>query len=311
MSWKGLFVANWPYKLAALVLALLLWFSVSAEERLEYDVPTNLAVEVRDTAWVLASAPEDVRTVFQAQRGEATALTFGAQPVIRISIDSVRSPTRRVELRSDMVEYNRQLNARPTEVRPSEIELQFEPRQARRLPVRPALEATAAEGFTIVRPVLLQPESVTVSGAESEVASMSEVPSERVELEDLRSSFTRELRLRTPPGVPTVSVSPRAVLATVEVDSLVELRFRRALELEGGAASAAASPVDSVEVVVRGARGSLRSLSADDVSAYVTVDSLPPGGASLPVRVRLPRGLAATTSSDPSEVTLRPGQGGA
>lgn len=310
MNWKGLLVANWPYKLAALVLALLLWFSVSAEERLEYDVPTNVEVEVRDSAWVLASAPEQVQTFFQAQRGEAMGLTFGPQPVIRIVVDSVRSPVRRVEIRPDMVEYNTQFNARPMEVRPAEIELHLEPRVERRLPVRARLETGAAEGFTVVRPVLLQPESVTVTGAETEVASLSEVPTEPVELEDLRSSFTRELRLRPPPGVPTVSVDPRSVLATVEVDSLVERRFRRPLTLEGAEAGAAVLPRDSVGVVVRGARGSLSTLSSGDVQAFVTVDSLPPDGSIFSVQVRLPETVSATTSAEPSEVSLRRRQGG-
>lgn len=305
MNWKSLFLSNWPYKLAALVLALLLWFSVSAEERLDYPVPTNLEVEVRDSAWVLVSVPEEVQTYFQTQRGEAMGLTFGEQPVIRIVIDSVDGPTRQVPIRPDMVEYNTQLNARPMEVRPAEIELQLEPRVERRLPVRAELRTSAAEGFTVVREAILQPESVTVTGAESEVASMADVPTERVELEDLRSSFTRELTLLPPPGVPTVSVDPRAVLATVEVDSLVERAFRRPLDLSGAAASAAVSPRDSVDVVVRGAGGSLMDLTAGDVVAEVTVDSLPAGGASFPVRVRLPDGVSATASASPSEVTLR------
>lgn len=306
MNWKSLFLSNWPYKLAALVLALLLWFSVSSEERLDYAVPTDVQVEVRDSSWVLVSGPEEVQTYFQTQRGEAMGLTFGNETVIRIVVDSVEGPTRRVELRPEMVEFNRQLNARPMEVRPAEITLELEPRQERRLPVRAELEAAAAEGFTILRPVLLQPESVTVTGAESEVASMTDVPTERVELEDLRSSFARELTLRPPSGVPTVSVDPRAVLATVEVDSLVERAFRRPLGLSGAAASGAVSPRDSVDVVVRGARGSLMDLTAEDVVAEVTVDSLPAGGASFQVRVRLPDGLSATASASPSEVTLRP-----
>lgn len=304
MDWRSVVLENWPYKLAAAVLALLLWLNVTAEERQEFPVPTDVQVELRDPGWVLIEVvPEQVRTVFQGLRGPV----MPRMPVIRHVVDSVTGPQMEIELTPEMVRgYDRELDLRPIGVRPQNVELRLERRVSARVPVEPRLRLRPAPGFSVVRPVLLQPDSVTLRGAESEVASVGAVQTEEAALEELRRTVTRELQVQPPDGLSHLDWEPGTVLATVEVDSLVERSLDRPLDVRGPAAGAVRLSSESVRVLLRGLRQDVRGVEPGSVRAYVLVDEVPDDSDRHPVRVEFPEGLQLTADPRPSEVTVRP-----
>lgn len=305
MDWRRMLVENWPYKLAALVLAILLWFNVAAERRQEHPVPTRLEVQVRDPNWVITEAPDRVRTTFQGRGGDIFSLPMNP-PIIRRVIDSVSGPIMTLDLSPSMVSYDRDLKIDPVAVHPSQVEIHLERRISRKVPVAARLDLSAASGFTIVRPIRLQPESVTVRGPRSALASIDSLDTEKVAMEDLGQSVTRELPLAPPKGIPGLAVEPSNVLATVVVDSLVEISLTLPLHATGPAAGSGTLARDSVAVVVRGPRKIVRGLDRSLVRAYVVIDSVPAGGLSVPVRVALPEGIQATGTSSPEAVTVTP-----
>lgn len=304
MDWRAALIENWPYKIAALVLAVLLWLNVSAEQGEEFPLSTTVQVEVRDTAWVAVEvSPDRVTTTFRGQRG----LFLPEDPVLRHVIDSVGGRTMEIELSPRMVRgFDPEMNLTPVSLRPQTVEVRLEPRLTRRVPVRPRLDLSAGPGFAVLRPVLLQPDSVTVRGAESEVTSLSEFPTERASLEDLRRTVTRELQLQPPAGLENLGWDPATIMATVEVDSLAERSVRRPLVVRGQRAADAAVTPDSVTVRLRGPSSALRPLEATAVTAYVAVDSLPDDERTLPVQVSVERVEQVTAVAEPARATARP-----
>lgn len=309
MDWRAVVRENWPYKVAAAVLAVLLWLNVAAEERQEFPVPTDVEVDVQDDGWVLVDTrPQQIRTVFQGRRGPV----MPRMPVVRLVVDSVTAPRMELDVTPRMVRgFDRELDLRPVTVRPQTVELRFEPRVSARVPVEPRLTLSAAPGFAVARPVLLQPDTVSVGGAESDVSSVSAVPTEEAVLEELRRSVTRELQLVPPEGLGDLDVQPRTVLATVEVDTLVDRAVVRPLAARGAAGADVSLSRDSVEVRLRGPGEVVESVSADGIGAWVTVDEAPSGPTRLPVEVELPGDPDLTVDATPSEVTVTPRGGGA
>lgn len=305
MDWRGMLVENWPYKLAALVLAILLWFNVAAERRQEHPVPTRLEVQVRDPNWVITEAPDRVRTTFQGRGGDIFSLPMNP-PIIRRVIDSVSGPIMTLDLSPSMVSYDRDLKIDPVAVHPSQVEIHLERRISRKVPVAARLDLSAASGFAIVRPIRLQPDSVTVRGPRSALASIDSLATEKVAMEDLGQSVTRELPLAPPKGIPGLAVEPSNVLATVVVDSMVENSLTVPLRATGPAAGSSTLARDSVSVLIRGPRKVVRGLDRAQVRASVVIDSVPAGGVSVPVRVTLPEGIQATGSPSPPAVTVTP-----
>lgn len=303
MNWRELVTENWPYKLAALLFALLLWFNVTAAERETFPVGAQLQVEERDPEWVLVETRREVTVVMQGRQRDRTVL--GNPPVIRLVIDSVTSPVMRRELAASMVEGYQPELFRPVSVRPSEVELRFERNVTRRVPVEPDITASSAAGFAVVPPPVLRPESVTVSGPQSDVASVESVTTREARFEDLRGSVSRELGLLRPRGLDRVQLQPTSVLVTVEVDSVVQRTLRAPLAVEGGAAGTARPDRDSVLVRIRGPRRVVTGYSAARLRAFVRVDSLPDEVASFPVRVEVPEDSQITTVPDPARVRVR------
>lgn len=305
MDWRALLIQNWPYKLAALFLAVLLWLNVTAEATEEFPLSTDVEVEVSDSSWVVVSVePEQVNSRF---RGQRPTFMPTEKPVIREVIDSVTAPRMHLELSPRAVRgYAPELELTPVTVQPSRVEVSLERRSSRRVPVRPDLELSAAEGFTVVRPVLLQPDSVTVSGPESRVEALESFRTRRVELEDLRRTMSRQLQLQPPVDATKLRWDPGQIMATVEVDSLLVREVRRPLEVRGPAAGRVEVSADSVEVRIRGPARVVRSLEAAGLSATVRLDSVPAAEVSVPVAVEGPDGVQVTLESRPVRVTVRP-----
>lgn len=309
MDWHGFVTRNWPYKLAAFFLAVLLWLNVTAETTDDFPLSTGVQVEARDSSWVVVSVePSQVQTIF---RGQRPTFMPSERPVIRQVIDSVAAPRMRLELSARSVRgYAPELNLTPVSVQPGAVEVRLERRASRRVPVRPELELAAAEGYTVVRPVLLQPDSVTVTGPRTRVEELTAFATRPVQLEDLRTTVSRQLRLRPPAGSEELTWEPAQIMATVQVDSLVRREVVRPVEVRGAAAGRVRVSPDTVRVRLRGASRLVRALEPDRLGVSVQVEEVPDGEASADVEVRVPSGIRVTAEARPPRVVVRPVAGG-
>ncbi len=309
MDWYGFLTRNWPYKLAALFLAVLLWLNVTAETADDFPLTTDVRVETRDTAWVVTAVePPQVQTVF---RGRRPTFMPSERPVIRRLIDTVAAPRMQLDLSASSVRgFAPELDLTPISVQPGAVEVELERRTARRVAVRPDLELTAADGFTVIRPVLLQPDSVLVSGPRSRVEGLAAFGTRQVQLEDLRSTVSRQLDLRPPAGVDQLEWDPPQIMATVQVDSLVRRDVARPLEVRGAAAGRVRVMPDSVQVRIHGAARLVRAMEPDRLEASVEVDSVPAGEQTVEVTVEAAAGERVTLEARPPRALVRPPGGG-
>lgn len=304
MNLRRALLEHWPYKVAAIVLSVLLWLNVTADrERQGQRVRTPLEFEVRDSAWSLRSAPDEVWTVFQGRRGDLIAL-FN-EPVIRKVIDDVRDSTMEVELSVNDVAFDRRLTVRPTAVDPSRVTVRLERRISKRVPVRARAGARAAEGFALGR-TQVEPESVTVRGPESQVAGLTGVSTEPLQVGQIRRSVSQQLALRPSADLPGVTVEPENVMVMIEVDSILSRDFRVPVSAIGAGSGSVALEPGTVRVRVTGPAGAVRSLATGDLGATVRVDAPLGAPRTFPVQVELPADVNATLSTEPPRVTARP-----
>ena len=305
MNWEAVFRDHWPYKLAAIFIVFLLWLDLTAGERQSQEVVTRLVVDVQDSAWVLVDAPAEVATTFQGRNRDLMAVIAG-DPELRIGIREVTGPVMRVALEPDQVVYDRDLGVRATLVVPTSVELELEPLAERRVPVVPDLVTSPAMGYTVMRPLLVEPESVTVRGGASQVESIHQLSTRRVSLEDLRHAVMRDVPLELPAGARGVGIEPPSVLVTVPVDSLVVRQVRLPVRLSGAAAARIRVQPDSVDVVVRGAAAAVQRQLDSMTFVAVQVDAVPSGPQLAPVVIDLTAGGFVSASPRPEQVTVRP-----
>lgn len=306
MDLRAAIVEKWPYKAAAVTLSLLLWFNVAADQqRQDQPVRTRLDITVTDTAWSLREAPREVTTMFQGRRGDLIAL-FN-EPAVRKVISDVTGPEMDVELTPADVAYDRGLNVRPTEVRPSLVRIRFETRVSRRVPLVPDTRVELADGF-VMGDVVAELDSVTVRGPQSLVQSIGRLRTQPIAPEGrIRRPLTRQVGVALPSELEGIEVDPPQVIVTVEVDSIAERAFRVPVEVEGANADDVTILPPRVRVTVRGGSRAIQSLEETDVRAVARIDAPVTDERSVPVAIQLPPGLTATASADPARVTLSRG----
>lgn len=306
MNWRGILLENWPYKAAALLLGLLLWVNVAVEERAEEDLTVDVEWVVEDSGFVLIEAPAQVRASFQGQGSDLLNVARGSRQ-IRYVLDSVASGTRTIRIPPDSVHYPASANVRVTEILPPTVDLVFEPRVRALLPVRPDFDVEPAAGFQMVGQPRIEPDSVTVLGAESEVSGLTYLTTAPEALRNVRGTRRMDLRVQVPGEDPrTVELRPQIVLAAVRVDTVVERRFRVAVSDTSGVLSGGltASP-DSVTVAVRGPESVVRGLASGAVRAVIRASPPVESGQSLPLGVVLPDTSALSAAPDPPRVQVR------
>jgi YbbR domain-containing protein len=305
VNWESLLRDHWLYKLAAVFIVFLLWLDLTAGERQSQEVISRLVIDVQDSAWVLLEGPDAVAVTFQGRNRDLLAL-IGDDPEVRVGLGEVTGPVMRLTLDPDQVVYDRELGVRATLVVPTSIELRLERLAERRVPVIADLATVPAMGFTVMRPLLVEPDSVTVRGGESQIESIRQIATHRVSLEDLQHAVMRDLPLAVPAGARGVEIDPPSVLVTVPVDSLVVREVRLPIRTVGDAAERIRVQPDSVDVVVRGAAAAVRR-QLDSVSwATVRVDAVPAGPELAPVEMELTAGGFVSASARPEKVTVRP-----
>ena len=308
MNLQSLLMEKWPYKIAAIVLSVLVWLNVTANRETQGQaITTRLEVEVRDTAWAIAQAPTEVTTMFQGRSGDIVALLNA--PVLRATIDSPQDSVVELSLSVDDVEYDRSLSVLATSVSPPRVFVHLEPRLVRKVPVLAMTDATAGAGLAIHGTRAL-PDSVTVSGPASAVEAIVAVATERLELGEIRQGVSRTVGLQRPDAPPSLRIEPQQVSLTVEVDSVIVRRFQLTVQAAGATAGAVSFEPQVVVVVVTGAAGTVSTLTPTDLAATVSLDRPFATPERRPVRVALPPGLRATVVADPDSVLVRPLAGG-
>lgn len=306
MDTGRMFTENWPYKVAAIVLSVLLWLSVSAGvDRAEQSVPTRLEVALRDTTWSLREVrPPDVMTTFGGTRGDVFATMF-EQPTIRKFVDEVTDPVMQLQLSVNEVLYDPSLGVEPTSVDPVTVTIFLEERKGKMVPVVGRTDATPSAGSIIVE-MDVEPDSVYLSGPTSFVDAMNEVPTEILVAGEVSQSVTRQLAIALPPDLTGLEVRPVNVLGSVEVDSMRTRRFQRVVQADGPFADGLTFDPPTITVSVSGASSTVDALQASDLQVLVTPTARVTGPTSLQVQVRLPADATATTSHTPDRVQVTP-----
>ena len=179
-------------KLLSLVFALVLWFFVMGEQNLEkgFAVP----VELSDIPEGLIVS-NDVPSLIDVRISGPRSILMNLQQndlAIDIDLDGLTpgvTSYKRLEER-----FNLSRNLKVTRTSPSIIEVSLDRVRAKRVPVKVLLEGDLPAGFEVIS-MMTKPSHVTVSGAGSELKSVSEVVTDPIQVSEVREEFTQMVPL--------------------------------------------------------------------------------------------------------------------
>ena len=294
------------FKGLAVVLAVLLWLSVTAQPVVERGLQVPLDLE--NVPGGLAIAGDLPETIDVRVRGLSTIVnSLGSGDVVVVLDLSSERPGRRLfDLFASRIDAPSGVQV--TSVFPATLTLMLEPAGApRTVAIVPDIEGTPAEGFTMGR-ITTEPPTVDVIGPETRLQELREALTEPVSV----NGAAQRVEVEVTVGVADQTlrpVTPLSARVTVEIVPAPLERTLHDVPVLPRATAGASAPIiepEKITVGLRGPRSLIRELDAAAVRAYVDLDDLRPGRYSRPVTIESSGELSVTHIDPPFVlITLR------
>lgn len=186
------FTENLMLKLLAFVFALILWFFVMGEQRLEKGFAVPL--ELKNVPQGLVVSSEIPSLVDVRIAGPRTALLNLAPADLRITVDldGLAPGVTSFKRLDETFSIPRLLKI--TRISPAVVDVRLEKIQTKQVPVRTVFTGLLPENLQIEK-IVIRPEKVAVTGAGSELKNISEVVTESIDVAEVQESFSLQVPL--------------------------------------------------------------------------------------------------------------------
>lgn len=292
-------VEHWPIKLAALVLAVVVWIAVAADQPATQLRPVDVVIELPDGRALSQPIP-NVSALVAGRVHELLGLYTTPLRIHKAVVDTSGSSAMTLALAPGDVVLPPEVSASVLDVQPREITILLDDVVRRRVGVEARVTVNADSGFVVVGGVSIMPAEVDVMGSRRIVEAIDAVPTVLTDIVDARAPVTRSVPLDLQ-DLGTVTVHPSSVEVRADVAELAERLFPN-LPVELGGSAFIADPA-SVELVVRGPASLLARVTADSFTVSATIPRDASVGDSVSLFAVGPLGITAVPA--PTVVRLR------
>jgi YbbR domain-containing protein len=188
MQWLKRFLThNWLAKLFSLVLASLLWLTISTQANSEIGI--NIPLEYRNIPANLEVTGDTTNNVEVRLRGPVVLIREIAPRDISAIVDLAAVPTgeKIVQLTAKNVKLPFGIDV--VRVSPAQVRLNLEQTMSKIVPVAVRLSGAPAAGLAVGE-VSVSPDRIEIEGPESRVRAITEVPTALVSVSGRRTSFS-------------------------------------------------------------------------------------------------------------------------
>jgi YbbR domain-containing protein len=205
---------RWELKIAALVMATVLWFWVVTSEKTDLTVVAAVDMEsVPAGLEVVGGRSETVDVDLHGLRSVLARL--GPDRVrARASLAGAHAGTIMVRLRPDQVVVPAGVSV--VRVQPSRVPITLEPSRQVQVPVVPKLVGTVRDGYRVTR-VSVTPPEVAIEGPQSIVSRVSRLETQPVSLADATTTIQLAADLDQPAEAAVRFPGSRRVQVVVEI----------------------------------------------------------------------------------------------
>lgn len=307
MSLRRVIANNLSLKVAAVIVALVLWMFAKGEQTADrlLSIPLILR-EMPEGLTTVERPPETIDVVFEGDMKELLKLRIwgDAHALIDMS-EAATDRVFRVGLSPANVVVSRDANVQIVEVRnPKSLDLEVDRLYEKRLPVEPIVGGSLAEGYYLLAGAVSIPDSVTVYGPRRVVRNMRSVRTDSLDVSGRRS------RVEAARGVAfderwNLHSVPREVRVFVEVEGTVVTQLSEVpvgFRHEPGFSSVSVDP-PTMSVELAGPEHIASRLTINDVAVLIDTRGLPRGVHQLVPEIDVPEGITVENAS-PTRLTV-------
>lgn len=304
-GWERIRIAlteNMNLKLLSFAFALVLYSLVhggqDARRSVVVDLEVGLPPESSDRVLV-GSIPQSIRIFV---RGSNQTIDNLRASSVSVQIDLTRNQPAHVVFEPKMVRVPDGVNVELEQFDPPSIDLHWEQRVVRDVPIQVSVVGTAADGFVVKGPLVAEPKSVKVRGPQSDVMVLQFVRADAFDVRGLtEGTYPRNLAVER--VNPRLKIDPTTVVVTADITREVAERMFNKLPIAVVGIPKGKSTPGDVDVRLVCPPDIVRSLRPEQIVPQVEVTSKDPSGSvSIPIAVRIDKCDAYT---QPKEAVVR------
>jgi hypothetical protein len=207
-------------------IAFLFWFFVKLSQDYESEWTFDMTYLLPAEKAFLEAPPEKVTADVEGRGWDLMYLYFFRRhDTVRIQVEGGLVPSlNERSLIARLSPFVTSSNLDVVGVKEEYIDLSYELRASKKVPVRLAKELMFMPEHYQTRPIALNPDSVTLSGPESLIRSIQEWPTDSGQIKGLRADFQDQIPLQQP-ARKVLDVEPKEVELSVKVEPFVEKTF--------------------------------------------------------------------------------------
>jgi YbbR domain-containing protein len=291
-------------KLVSVMLAALLWMTVSRDQLVERSVRVPLEFQnVPEGIEIVGDPPGTVDVRIRGASSQVSRIEAG-ELIAVLDLRGARAGQRLFHLLTDQVRAP--FGVTVAQVSPPTVSLAFERSGTKTVPIAPAIEGAPAAG-RVMGAVVTEPATVEVIGPESRLRRLTEATTEPISIQDA---------VRSVKDVVTVGVADSALrlregrMATVTIEivsapiertiAAVPVRLRNL----GQGLRARVVPA-SVTLTLRGPGDRVSALEAQTLDVFVDLAELRAGVHTVPVKFEAPFEGLGVARVEPATVQVR------
>lgn len=266
------FLKKYRSHLAALLFAILIWFLVVTENYFEYVVRVPVAItNLKSGTIVSSTVPRSAQVRFRARgRSLLRLLLFKDAKVV---LDLKREIGRRIVSMSaaDVVLRGTLPDIKVVQlVSPDTVSIQVEPLARTRVPIESQVTIKTIPGYTIVGPIKMEPDSVSIEGPSSVIDRYTVVQTNPRVFEKEKNPLEAEVDLILPDD-PKVRLFSSKITISADIQKLMEKYIDGIpVKIKSIPRGMKAIVIPShLSLTVEGGVNLLTKVTKDDIIAYV------------------------------------------
>ena len=214
---KNLFSRNWQLKLISLALAIMAWYFVMGEEKVEISAPVEVLIELPDNYVAVNGSTQTKYATLRGPRVFLGSLVRQKKLNAVIQTNNPKLGRNRYQLgRSDLQES---IDPRVViDILDPLIDFDVENKSKKTVPLIERLSGSVKEGFTLKK-LVWDPPSVEVSGTKSAVAPIKDIEPDAIDVAGKDQGFEMWVDIKAPEGS-SVKVRPARVKVAAIITKL-------------------------------------------------------------------------------------------
>ena len=207
------------------LIGVFLWLSVNLREQYQLVIAAPFSVdEVPEGMAIRTPVPRSVQLRFRGDGWRLAGLLLGPDLSVTIPLSSLPHGSRTITVNEIIERISISPGVQLVDVKPDTVAVWLDHLRTKRVPVVPEFTVSFKEGYGQVGAVLLSPDSITVSGAETVLERIASWKTAPTSFEELKAPVETMVPLALSVG-PIVRSSPSTVRVRINVEPFAEKVF--------------------------------------------------------------------------------------